>query len=209
MMERRILSSLDNEHIVKLKGAFMDAQHLYFVLELCPGGTLLDRIQAAAAAAAASPEGDDGGRRALGLDEARFYMAEIVLALQYLHTKGIVHRDLKPENVLLSSRCAYVMRAVLRAACLNRSAKPQRARADILTVHSHLPSCQRMCRAFLLCDDCGAPHGMPGSGHVKLADFGTALDTNTGGGASEAFVGTAYFVSPEVRSLQARCVCIL
>ena len=35
-------------------------------------------------------------------DEARFYLAELALALQHLHNLGIIHRDLKPSNVLLS-----------------------------------------------------------------------------------------------------------
>ena len=37
-------------------------------------------------------------------EEAAFYIAEIVLCLQFLHENGIIHRDLKPENVLLDSQ---------------------------------------------------------------------------------------------------------
>lgn len=37
-------------------------------------------------------------------DVAKFYVAEIVLAIDYLHSIGIVHRDLKPENILLDDK---------------------------------------------------------------------------------------------------------
>ena len=40
---------------------------------------------------------------ALPEDWARQYMAEMVLALEYLHTKRIVHRDLKPDNILINA----------------------------------------------------------------------------------------------------------
>jgi serine/threonine protein kinase len=41
-------------------------------------------------------------RRGLIMEhEARFYFAEMVLAIEFLHNKGVIHRDLKPENVLL------------------------------------------------------------------------------------------------------------
>ncbi|KAJ3149883.1 3-phosphoinositide dependent protein kinase-1 [Geranomyces michiganensis] len=85
-IEKDVLNALDHPLVVKLYYTFQDAQSLYFVLELARDGDLLGFV------------------RKLGCfteDAARFYVAEIIVAVEYLHSKGIVHRDLKPENILL------------------------------------------------------------------------------------------------------------
>uniref|UniRef100_A0A8B9HL51 3-phosphoinositide-dependent protein kinase 1 n=1 Tax=Astyanax mexicanus TaxID=7994 RepID=A0A8B9HL51_ASTMX len=85
--ERDILSSLDNPFFVKLYFTFQDAEKLYFGLSYAKNGELLRYI-----------------RKIGSFDETctRFYTAELVSALQYLHSVGIIHRDLKPENILLN-----------------------------------------------------------------------------------------------------------
>ncbi|CAI5509528.1 unnamed protein product, partial [Closterium sp. Naga37s-1] len=57
-------------------------------LECCHGGELFDQIRL---------------KGKLSEDEARFYAAEVVCALEYMHSQGVVHRDLKPENILLTA----------------------------------------------------------------------------------------------------------
>jgi serine/threonine protein kinase len=48
------------------------------------------------------------GREGIFLEKtAAFYLAEIILALEFLHNLGIIHRDLKPENILLVSKSCY------------------------------------------------------------------------------------------------------
>jgi hypothetical protein len=86
--ERNILESV-NRHpfIVNLYYAFQDHEKLYLILEYAEGGELFHHLAA---------------ERMFPEDTASFYMAEMVLALDYLHrTVGVVYRDLKPENCLL------------------------------------------------------------------------------------------------------------
>ena len=88
--ERAILESI-NSHpfVVKLYYAFQDHEKLYLMLEYAQGGELFTYLQ---------------HEKMFSEDKARFYMAEMVLALEHLHhTVGVVYRDLKPENCLLDA----------------------------------------------------------------------------------------------------------
>ncbi|XP_010464731.1 PREDICTED: 3-phosphoinositide-dependent protein kinase 2 [Camelina sativa] len=87
-LERIVLDQLEHPGIVKLFFTFQDTQSLYMALESCEGGELFDQITRK-------------GR--LSEDEARFYSAEVVDALEYIHNMGLIHRDIKPENLLLTS----------------------------------------------------------------------------------------------------------
>uniref|UniRef100_A0A182SUM2 non-specific serine/threonine protein kinase n=1 Tax=Anopheles maculatus TaxID=74869 RepID=A0A182SUM2_9DIPT len=86
--ERDILSFADNPFVVSMYCSFETKKHLCLVMEYVEGGdcaTLLKNI---------GP---------LPSDMARFYFAETVLAVEYLHSYGIVHRDLKPDNLLITA----------------------------------------------------------------------------------------------------------
>ncbi|KAF3331958.1 3-phosphoinositide-dependent protein kinase 2-like protein [Carex littledalei] len=87
-LERIVLDQLDHPGIIRLFFTFQDTYSLYMALESCEGGELFDQIIRK-------------GR--LSEDEARFYAAEVVDALEYLHGLGLIHRDIKPENLLLTS----------------------------------------------------------------------------------------------------------
>lgn len=67
---------------------FQDDRNLYMLLEYVIGGELFSHLRKA-------------GR--FTNDMTRFYAAEIVLAIEYLHARDIIYRDLKPENLLLDS----------------------------------------------------------------------------------------------------------
>ncbi|KAJ6229653.1 3-phosphoinositide-dependent protein kinase 1-related [Anaeramoeba flamelloides] len=85
--ERNILQSLDSQFIIKLYACFQDTENLYMITELCQNGELHDLIRK---------------YYSIDLEPSRFIIGQIVLALEYLHSKNIVHRDLKPENILIT-----------------------------------------------------------------------------------------------------------
>ncbi|KAK4493371.1 hypothetical protein RD792_017732 [Penstemon davidsonii] len=87
-LERIVLDQLDHPGVVRLFFTFQDTFSLYMALESCDGGELFDQITRK-------------GR--LSEDEARFYAAEVVDALEYIHSMGLIHRDIKPENLLLTT----------------------------------------------------------------------------------------------------------
>ncbi|XP_074563934.1 3-phosphoinositide-dependent protein kinase 2-like [Curcuma longa] len=87
-MERIVLDQLDHPGIIRLCFTFQDAYSLYMALECCEGGELFDQITR---------------RGRLTENEAHFYAAEVIDALEYIHSMGLIHRDIKPENLLLTS----------------------------------------------------------------------------------------------------------
>ncbi|GAB2276843.1 3-phosphoinositide-dependent protein kinase 2 [Dionaea muscipula] len=87
-LERIVLDQLDHPGIVRLYFTFQDTFSLYMALESCEGGELFDQITRK-------------GR--LSEEEARFYTAEVIDALEYIHGLGLIHRDIKPENLLLTT----------------------------------------------------------------------------------------------------------
>ncbi|KAF8390492.1 hypothetical protein HHK36_025018 [Tetracentron sinense] len=86
--EREILQSLDHPFLPTLYTHFETEKFSCLVMEFCPGGDLHALRQR------------QPGKR-FPEHAARFYVAEVLLALEYLHMLGIIYRDLKPENVLV------------------------------------------------------------------------------------------------------------
>ncbi|KAI9259313.1 kinase-like domain-containing protein [Sporodiniella umbellata] len=88
LTEQEILSTAHHPFIVSLHHSFQSQDHVYFVMEYCLGGEFFRALQS---------------RPGKCLDEAgaRFYAAEVIAALEYLHLHGFIYRDLKPENILL------------------------------------------------------------------------------------------------------------
>ncbi|XP_050233224.1 probable serine/threonine protein kinase IRE4 isoform X2 [Mercurialis annua] len=87
LAERNILITVRNPFVVRFFYSFTCRDNLYLVMEYLNGGDLYSLLRKVGC---------------LEEDVARIYVAELVLALEYLHSLGIVHRDLKPDNILIA-----------------------------------------------------------------------------------------------------------
>jgi serine/threonine protein kinase len=88
MSERNLLSSLHHSFIVNMHFAFQDFYNLYLVMDLLTGGDLRYHI---------------ARKRTFSETQTKFIIANMLLALEYIHNNNIIHRDIKPENLVLES----------------------------------------------------------------------------------------------------------
>lgn len=89
LTERDILTATSkSDWLVKLLYAFQDPSHIYLAMEFVPGGDVRTLL-------------NNSG--VLKEEHARFYSAEMFIAVDALHRLGYIHRDLKPENFLIDS----------------------------------------------------------------------------------------------------------
>ena len=87
LAEKDILSiNNNNVWMTQLRFSFIDNQYLYLIMDYCPGGDLMSYLIS---------------RDTLDENEARFYLAEIILCVDSLHKMNCIHRDLKPDNILI------------------------------------------------------------------------------------------------------------
>ena len=86
--ERHILEAVQHPFLVGLRFAFQNEAKLYMVLDFLNGGELFFHLKSS-------------GR--FSVARSKLYAAEIILALEHLHSLGIIYRDLKPENILMEA----------------------------------------------------------------------------------------------------------
>jgi len=85
-VERNIMVRLNHPFLTSLHFAFQTAENLFLVMDFHPGGELFYYLSQ---------------RRIISEEQAKVYMGQIILGLNYLHKNNIIYRDLKPENILL------------------------------------------------------------------------------------------------------------
>lgn len=120
--EARVLKHLNHPNIVQLRYCFQTKRNLYLALEYCANGDLGMHLY-----------------KGKMFDEprARFYLAQTMLALEYLHNRDIVYRDLKPDNLLLDAVGNIKL-------------------TDFGLVREHIPNFQGVIASF-----CGSPAYLP------------------------------------------------
>jgi serine/threonine kinase 38 len=84
--EKEILTTAKSQWVVNLRYSFQDDYFLYLVMDFLPAGDFMSLLMK---------------KDILTEEEAKFYTAEMVLAVEDVHKMNIIHRDLKPDNILI------------------------------------------------------------------------------------------------------------
>ncbi|ESW24663.1 hypothetical protein PHAVU_004G149200 [Phaseolus vulgaris] len=167
LAERDILITVRNPFVVRFFYSFTCRDNLYLVMEYLNGGDLYSLL------------------RNLGcLDEevARVYIAEVVLALEYLHSLRVVHRDLKPDNLLIAhdghikltdfglSKVGLINSTDdLSGPAVNGTSLLEEDETDVLTSEDQWE--RRKKRSAVGTPDYLAPEILLGTGHAYTADW--------------------------------------
>ncbi|KAJ6751551.1 hypothetical protein OIU85_002027 [Salix viminalis] len=163
--EREILDMLDHPFLPALYASFQTKTHICLITDYCPGGELFLLL-------------DRQPMKVLKEDAVRFYAAEVVVALEYLHCQGIIYRDLKPENVLLQSN-GHVSLTDFDLSCLT-SCKPQLLIQSTNEKKRHrkhqqapvfLAEPMRASNSFVGTEEYIAPEIITGAGHSSAVDW--------------------------------------
>nr|AML77590.1 putative LOV domain-containing protein [Glycyrrhiza lepidota] len=169
--ERQILDMLDHPFLPALYASFQTKTHVCLITDYCPGGELFLLL-------------DRQPTKVLKEDAVRFYAAEVLIALEYLHCQGIIYRDLKPENVLIQSS-GHVSLTDFDLSCLT-SCKPQliipdtnekkkkkkkRKQQKSQQVPMFMAEPMRASNSFVGTEEYIAPEIITGSGHTSAVDW--------------------------------------
>nr|AML78657.1 putative LOV domain-containing protein [Physocarpus opulifolius] len=163
--EREILDMLDHPFLPALYASFQTKTHVCLITDYYPGGELFVLL-------------DRQPTKVLKEDSVRFYVAEVVVALEYLHCQGIIYRDLKPENVLLQSNghvtltdfdlsCLTSCKPLLLLPSTNEKKKQQKVKQNPIFMAEPM----RASNSFVGTEEYIAPEIITGAGHTSAVDW--------------------------------------
>jgi len=98
MNEIKLLKCLKHPYIASFHGVLQDLSRVYLLQELVPGGELFEYLEQ---------------RDVMQEEEAQFYLANVCVALEYVHSKGVLYRDLKPGS-WPARLCAHLMHCLVQ-----------------------------------------------------------------------------------------------
>ncbi|XP_001660801.2 cAMP-dependent protein kinase catalytic subunit beta [Aedes aegypti] len=87
--EKRILQSVEFPFLVNMECCFKDNSYIYLVMPFVCGGEMFALLRKS---------------KRFGEEQAKFYGAQVALAIEYLHHMNLIYRDLKPENILIDMK---------------------------------------------------------------------------------------------------------
>ncbi|KAI3691307.1 hypothetical protein L2E82_49623 [Cichorium intybus] len=163
-IEREIIALLDHPFLPTLYTSFETATHVCLITDFCPGGELFALL-------------DKQPLKLFREESARFYAAEVVIGLEYLHCLGIIYRDLKPENILLQTDGHVVLSDFdlsFRTQCKPQVIKHvrdkrRRSRSQPPPTFVAEPSTQS--NSFVGTEEYIAPEIITGAGHSSAIDW--------------------------------------
>ncbi|KAF5180584.1 Phototropin-2 [Thalictrum thalictroides] len=164
-IEREIISLLDHPFLPTLYASFQTPTHVCLITDFFPGGEMFALL-------------DKQPMKIFKEETARFYAAEVVVGLEYLHCLGIIYRDLKPENLLLQ-KDGHIVLSDFDLSFLT-SCKPQvlkhplptkrrRSRTQPLPMFVAEPTTQS--NSFVGTEEYIAPEIIEGTGHSSAIDW--------------------------------------
>ncbi|CAA2965098.1 serine/threonine-protein kinase OXI1-like [Olea europaea var. sylvestris] len=183
--EREVLSSLHHPLLPKLKGVLLTEKIVGYAIDYCPGRDLhsLRKKQT---------------EKMFSDDIIRFYAAELVLALEYLHGLGIVYRDLKPENVMIQENGHLMLVDFDLSTKLSAKSPEIRSESKLKSSPKSEPGKKKkkMISHLLKFRDSGIS---PADSVHQNESGGDTVDTESDSvEKSNSFVGTEDYVAPEI-----------
>nr|AML79637.1 putative LOV domain-containing protein [Phlebodium pseudoaureum] len=164
--EREILGLMDHPFLPTLYASFETRTHVCLITDFCSGGELFLLL-------------DSQPRKVFREEGARFYAAEVVIALEYLHCQGVIYRDLKPENILLQ-KDGHVMLSDFDLSYLTSSdprlvipPSPQgkKSKKKIAPPPIFRAEPVASCNSFVGTEEYIAPEVITGAGHNSAVDW--------------------------------------
>jgi len=157
LAEQEILATSNHPFIVTLYHTFQTEEHLFFCMEYCVGGEFFRALQTR-------------DSKCICEDDSKFYLCEVIAALEYLHLLGFIYRDLKPENILLH-QSGHIMLSDFDLSIQVPTSKTPSLQG--LNVDTNISSDSFRTNSFVGTEEYISPDVIRGNGHNVSVDWWT------------------------------------